>query len=164
MNPVQQSVVERVAALAEPLAVSLGYELVDVEYAREGSRWVLRLFIDKPGGVSLEDCTAFSHAIGPQLDVEDVGEVGYALEVSSPGLDRPLRKPRDFERFAGQKARVRTFAPLRAAEALGERKSFSGTLLGFSNGRIELEVEGTRCEIPIERVAKANLIYDFQSN
>ncbi len=161
-----KSVVERVRQIAEPLAASMGLEIVEVEYLREG-RWVLRLFIDKPGGVNLEDCSAFSHALAPALDVEDVGDTGYSLEVSSPGLDRPLRKPEDFRRFAGKKAKVKTFGPLLAAEGLSPRKSFSGTLLGCTEGpdqqalKVELDVDGKRCAIPLADIAKANLIFDF---
>ncbi|MHB1845626.1 MAG: ribosome maturation factor RimP [Deltaproteobacteria bacterium] len=172
-NPVQESVVDRVTGLAEPLAASLGLEVVDVEYLREGPRWVLRVFIDKAGGrpedqaagkaggITLEDCSTFSHAFGPLLDVEEIGDTGYALEVSSPGLDRPLKRPRDFERFSGKRAKVRTYAPVRAAAELPERKTFAGTLLGFSDGRIEMDVDGHRCRIPIEQVAKAHLVYEL---
>jgi ribosome maturation factor RimP len=161
-----KTVVERVRQIAEPLAASMGLEIVEVEYAREG-RWVLRLFIDKAGGVNLDDCSTFSHALAPALDVEDVGDTGYALEVSSPGLDRPLRKPEDFQRFAGKKAKVKTFGPLLAAEGLSPRKSFSGTLLGCTGGpdqqalKVELDVDGKRCAIPLADIAKAHLIFEF---
>jgi ribosome maturation factor RimP len=167
---IDKSVVERVRQIAEPLAASMGLEVVEVEYLREG-RWVLRLFVDKPGGVNLDDCSMFSHALAPALDVEDVGDSGYSLEVSSPGLDRPLRKPEDFRRFAGKKAKVRTYGPLLAAEGLSPRKSFSGTLLGCTEGptggsggqalKVELDVDGKRCAIPLADIAKAHLIFDF---
>jgi ribosome maturation factor RimP len=163
---IDKSVVERVRQIAEPLAASMGLEVVEVEYLREG-RWVLRLFVDKPGGINLDDCSTFSHALAPALDVEDVGDSGYSLEVSSPGLDRPLRKPEDFRRFAGKKAKVRTYGPLLAAEGLPPRKSFSGTLLGCTEGpdqqalKVELDVDGKRCAIPLADIAKAHLIFDF---
>ncbi len=164
-----KSVVERVRQIAEPLAASMALEVVEVEYLREG-RWVLRLFIDKAGGVKLDDCSAFSHALAPALDVEDVGDAGYSLEVSSPGLDRPLRKPEDFRRFAGKRAKVRTYGPLQAAAELSPRKSFSGTLLGCTEGadpkdvKVELDVDGKRCAIPLADVAKAHLIFDFSEH
>src|SRR5580692_8853402 len=110
-NAVQEAVAPRVQALAEPLARSLGLELVDIEYLREGPSWILRVFIDKPGGVNLDDCSTFSHALGPALDVDDVVGTTYSLEVSSPGLERPLKKPKDFERFAGKRIKIKTFAP-----------------------------------------------------
>ncbi|MHB8421015.1 MAG: ribosome maturation factor RimP [Myxococcales bacterium] len=173
---IKESVVERVRQIAEPLATSMGYEVVEVEYVREQG-WVLRLFIDragdrtagptaeKAGGVTLDDCTSFSHALGPALDVEDFIGSGYALEVSSPGLERPLRRPEDFRRFAGKRAKVKTFAPLRAAEDLPDRKSFSGTLLGVTpDQQVELEVEGRRCRIPLAAIAKAHLVHDFSAD
>ena len=164
-----KTVVERVRQVAEPLAASMGLEVVEIEYAREG-RWVLRLFIDKAGGVKLDDCSAFSHALAPALDVEDIGDAGYSLEVSSPGLDRPLRKPEDFRRFAGKKAKVRTYGPLQAAPELSPRKSFSGTLLGCTEGadpqslKVELDVDGKHCAIPLADIAKAHLIFDFSES
>lgn len=161
---VDESVAERARRAAEPIARSLGLELVEVEYLREGPRWVLRMYVDKAGGVTLEDCTGLTHALGPLLEVEEIGDAGYALEVSSPGLDRPLRKPEDFRRFAGERAKIRTYAPLRAAEGLSERKSFSGVLVGCEDGQVALEVEGVRCRIPLAALAKANLIYDFSKD
>lgn len=160
MALVADSVVERVRRIAEPLAVSMGYELVEVEWVREHG-WVLRCFVDKAGGVNLDDCTAFSHALGPALDVEDFIDAAYSLEVSSPGLERPLRKPEDFRRFAGRRAKVKTFAPVHAAEGLPDRKSFSGTLVGCEDERVALDVEGHRCLIPIKAIAKAHLVHDF---
>jgi ribosome maturation factor RimP len=169
---IDKSVVERVRQIAEPLAASMGLEVVEIEYLREG-RWVLRLFIDKVGGVMLDDCSAFSHALAPALDVEDVGDSGYSLEVSSPGLDRPLRRPEDFRKYAGKKAKVRTYGPLQAAPELSPRKSFSGTLLGCTEGadpadpkglKVELDVDGKHCAIPLADIAKAHLVYDFSEH
>jgi ribosome maturation factor RimP len=160
---VKESVVERVRQIAEPLATSMGYEVVEVEYVREHG-WVLRLYLDRTagGGVTLDDCSTFSHALGPALDVEDFIDTNYSLEVSSPGLERPLRKPDDFRRFAGKRAQVKTYAPLHAAEGLSDRKSFSGTLVGVTpDEQVELEVEGRRCRIPLTAIAKAHLVYDF---
>ncbi len=160
---VKESVVERVRQIAEPLAASMGYEVVEVEYVREGHGWVLRLYVDKPGGVNLDDCTTFSHTLGPALDVEDFIDVNYSLEVSSPGLERPLRKPEDFRRFAGQRAQVKTYAPVHAADGLSDRKSFSGTLVGCSDDQhVELDVDGRRCRIPLSAISKAHLVHDFQ--
>ena len=117
--------------------------------------------------MNLDDCSAFSHALAPALDVEDVGDTGYSLEVSSPGLDRPLRKPEDFRRFAGKKAKVKTFGPLPAIEGRPPSKNFSGTLLGCTDGpegdQVELDVDGKRCAIPLAAIAKAHLIFDSRS-
>ncbi len=149
--------------IAEPLARTLGLEVVEVEYGREGPRMVLRIFIDKSGGVGLEDCTALSHALGPALDVEGFppGDPtgGYSLEVSSPGLERPLRKPADFRRFAGKKAQVKTFAKLELPGLPG-RRTFGGTLLGCDDERVELLVDGARCAIPLSAIAKAHLVLE----
>jgi len=159
-NAVQEAVAPRVQALAEPLARSLGLELVDIEYLREGPSWILRIFIDKPGGVNLDDCSAFSHALGPALDVDDVVGTAYALEVSSPGLERPLKKPKDFERFAGKRVKVKTFAPLPSAAGPGQ-KSFQGILVGLKGDLVELEAEGKPVRIPISAIAKAHLMVDL---
>ena len=141
-NAVQEAVAPRVQALAEPLARSLGLELVDIEYLREGPNWIVRVFIDKPGGVNLDDCSALSHALGPALDVDDVVGTAYSLEVSSPGLERPLKKPKDFERFAGKRVKIKTFAPLPSTTGAGQ-KNFQGVLLGIKDDRVELEADPT---------------------
>ena len=91
-----------IEALLMPILTDLGMELVDLEFKREGHSWFLRLFIDKPGGVTLDDCAEVSREVSALLEVEDPIEAPYRLEVSSPGIDRPLKKPADFDRFAGQ--------------------------------------------------------------
>src|ERR1700722_11367136 len=159
-NAAQEAVAPRVQALAEPLARSLGLELVDIEYLREGPSWILRIFIDKPGGVNLDDCSSFSHALGPALDVDEVVGTAYSLEVSSPGLERPLKKPRDFERFAGKRIKVKTFAPLPSAAGPGQ-KNFQGVLLGLKGDLVELEAEGKPVQIPLSAIAKAHLVVEL---
>jgi ribosome maturation factor RimP len=170
-NPVQQAVAPRVEALAEPLARSLGLELVDVEYLREGPSWVLRIFIDKApgvsagatGGITLDDCTALSRALGPALDVDDVIGTTYSLEVSSPGLERPLKKPADFARFAGKRIKVKTYAPLPSAGggAGPGQKNFQGVLSGFQDQHVVLEVDGKPLHIPLAAIAKAHLVVEL---
>jgi ribosome maturation factor RimP len=155
-----KTVVERVRQLVEPLVAREGLELVDVEYLREGGRWVLRLFIDKPGGVSLDDCQELSRQVDKLLDVEDFIETHYSLEVSSPGIERPLRTPAHYERFAGRLAEVKTFAPI------GEppRKNFKGRIVGVAGDRVvTLEADGKQFEIPLEKIAKAHLVFDFDA-
>ena len=101
----KQTIEERARTVAEPILQAEGMELVDAEYLRERDGWILRLFIDKPGGVGIEDCTKASHAVETALDVEDFIPAAYTLEVSSPGLERGLYGRDDFERFAGRLAR-----------------------------------------------------------
>ncbi|MCP3167679.1 ribosome maturation factor RimP [Myxococcus qinghaiensis] len=155
----KQTVEERAISVLEPLVAGEGLELVDLEFVREREGWVLRLFIDKPGGrVGLDECSQVSRAVDPVLDVEDFIPHEYSLEVSSPGVDRPLRKPDHFERVQGQKVKVKTFGPV------GEppRKSFTGTLTGVAGDSISVEVEGAGTfRILFKDIAKANLEFEF---
>ena len=104
-------VTERVQALAEPVAAEYGCELWDVEYVREAGAWYLRLYIDKPGGVSIDDCEAVSRALDPVLDEADPIPTSYIFEVSSAGAERVLKRPGDFERFLGEQVEVRHYQP-----------------------------------------------------
>ncbi|MFL5434230.1 MAG: Imm1 family immunity protein [Myxococcales bacterium] len=117
----KEEILEKVRNIAAPLAAAEGLELVDVEFAGAGGHPTLRLYIDKAGGVSLDDCTHVSRALSAALDVEDPIQGSYELEVSSPGLDRPLRTAEHFQRFAGENVRVKTYGPLeeRALPATG---------------------------------------------
>ena len=154
-------VASQVTALAEQLLSSLGMELVDLEYKREGREMILRLFIDKDGGVNLDDCAAVSRELSEVLDVEDIISEHYSLEVSSPGLDRPLKKIEDFQRFKGRLVKIRTFEPL-PDDAGNKRKTFLGELKGLENGMVLLALkEGQNAAIPYEKVAKANLEFEL---
>lgn len=154
-------VASRVTELAEPLAASLGLELAEVEYKQEGGRMVLRIFIDRDGGVSIDDCAAVSRELAEILDVEDFIRSRYNLEVSSPGLNRPLKKPSDFERFAGRLVKIRTYELL-ADDAGNNRKTFTGELVGLEGDLVRLKLtEGQTASIPLEKVAKANLEFEF---
>ncbi|HET7753934.1 MAG TPA: ribosome maturation factor RimP [Anaeromyxobacteraceae bacterium] len=160
-----ESVSERARRVLEPLVARDGFELVEVEWLREGSSWVLRVYVDREGGVTIDHCQELSRTIETVLDVEDFIEPAYSLEVSSPGLDRPLRKPSDFERFAGQRAHVKTFAPIEGtAPGQAARKNWTGTLRGFRDGAVEIEVDGQLHRVPHDRIAKANLEYDFEAD
>ena len=151
-----RQVVERVRAVASPLVEAEGCELVDVQYRREAGGWVLRLFLDKPGGITLEDCQRVSQQLGDLLDVEDPIEHTYTLEVSSPGLERPLVAEGDFARFAGRLVRLQTAAPV------GGQRRFRGRLLGIAGGAVRLELEGGgQVEIPHAAVARANLVVEW---
>jgi len=160
----QEPIPDQVRRLVEPVLARDGYELVEVEWVRGGGRWTLRLFVDKAGGFGIEDCQAVSHLVDPILDVADVIEPAYDLEVSSPGLERPLRKPADFDRFAGQRARLKSYGPV-AGTAPGSpgRKHWTGTLRGFKDGAVELDVDGVLHRVPHDQIAKANLEYDFEA-
>jgi ribosome maturation factor RimP len=147
---------ERIRAQARPLAESLcdseGLELVQLEYRRERGGRIMRLFIDKPGGVTLEDCASISRELGDLLDVHlsDLGP--YHLEVSSPGPNRPLAREADFERFRGQRARIRTLSPIDG------QKNFSGVLEGVAGGRVRINTGRSTAAIPIEAISKACLM------
>lgn len=146
---------EIAAELAEEVARPLGLEIVDVEFRRESGGRVLRVFIDKPGGVTLDDCEALSEELSRRLDEVDPIEESYSLEVSSPGIERPLKKPQDFERFAGRLVHVRTFGPIDG------RRNFRGELLGLDGEQIIVRLEQGEARIPLEQVAKARLVAQF---
>lgn len=144
--------------LAEPLALSEGLELIHVECLKMHSRWVFRLFLDKEGGVTLDDCTVISNQLGDILDVHDLSRGPYTLEVSSPGLDRPISRDRDFEKFKGAKVKIKTHVKIDGM------KHFQGTLSDYveEDGRqvIRMEVSGKVYSIPKDDIAKANLVDD----
>jgi len=150
-----------VSGIALPILESLGMELVDIEFARAGRDSVLRLFIDKEGGVNLDDCANVSRELSAILDVEDVIPGNYSLEVSSPGLDRPLKKAVDYERFVGRLVKVCTYEAL-PDDAGNKRKTFIGQLLGLVDGNVAMKLsEGQSASIPLEKIAKANLEFEF---
>ena len=150
----KEEIVEKVRAIAAPLAAGEGLELVDVELAGAGGRTTLRLLIDRNGGVSLDDCSSVSRAVSAALDVEDPIQGAYDLEVSSPGLDRPLRTADHFQKYAGEKVRVKAFGPIPELE---NRKTFVGTLAGYEDGRALVDVDGKLFRIPLEQIAKAHV-------
>jgi len=150
----EREIADRVRAVAEPVISDEGMNLVDIEYRRESKGWVLRLYLDKEGGVTLDDCTRISQEVGRSLDVEDVIQTPYTLEVSSPGLTRPLKTQKDFMRYRHSLIKVRTLDPI------GDRRQFKGRLLAVSENRIEMEVEGRVYQISLSNVGKANLEFD----
>jgi ribosome maturation factor RimP len=146
----------RITELAESLAASMEMEIVLVEIRGEGNRSIVRVYIDQPSGVSLGDCERFSRRLSVSLDVEDWIPSSYILEVSSPGVDRPLTKEKDFLRFCGQNARVRTRSPHEG------QRNFKGRIAGVAAGRLELEVApGRRVGIDLGDIERANLIGDL---
>lgn len=147
-------VTEVVASLAAPHAVRVGLEVVDVEFVREGGQKILRVLIDREGGISLEDCEAMSKALGEDLDRTDPIPFSYCLEVSSPGIERPLKKEQDFRRFAGRLVHCRLYSPLDG------KKNFSGVLLGLEGQEILLEdEEAGLVRFPFAEVAGAKLVF-----
>jgi len=157
----QADITTRISSLISPLLASKGLELVDLEYRREGRIMILRLFIDKEGGVTLDDCAEASRELSELLDVEDVIPGNYSFEVSSPGLNRPLNKDADYQRFQGRLVKIRTFEPV-ADEQGNLRKTFLGTLQGLTDGIVSIHLqEGQSAMIPLSKVAKANLEFEF---
>jgi ribosome maturation factor RimP len=146
----------RIQDLAEQVAASMGLEIVLVEIKGGGNRPIVRTYIDKTGGVTLDDCERLSKRLSVVLDVEDWIPFSYTLEVSSPGLDRPLVKETDFEHFAGRSARVRTHLPIEG------QKNFKGKILRVVRGKVELEVApGRQVDIAVGDIEKANLIIEI---
>lgn len=143
--------------LAEPLTVEHGLELIDVEYVKEGADWYLRLFLDKEGeeGVDLDDCELISRSLSDVLETADPIEQAYRLEVSSPGIERPLKRTKDFQRFQGEKVQVKTFS-----EVAG-KKQWIGFLGETTEDCVQLDVDGEIIEIPRKKISKANLVWEF---
>lgn len=157
----QNTVAEKIEIIAQPLVDALGMELVEVEYKREGRQMVLRLYIDKPGGITLDDCAAVSRELSALLDVEDVIPGMYNLEVSSPGLNRPLKSLDDYKRYAGRLIKIKTFTPT-ADDAGNLRKTFLGELVGVDGDLVRLKLrEGQTASISLSAIAKANLEFEI---
>ena len=150
----EKEIVDRVRAMIHPIVLNEGMEVVEIEYRRESGGWVLRLILDKEGGVTLGDCTRVSQEVGRSLDVEDVIQTPYTLEVSSPGLTRPLKTENDFMKYRHSLIKVKT------VDSIQNRRQFKGRLLGVSVDGIEIEVDGGIFQIPLCNVAKANLEID----
>ncbi len=138
--------------LLERAVSGLGFELVDVELAGAGRNAVLRVYIDSAAGVTVNDCARVSEELSAILDVEDLIEGPYTLEVSSPGLDRPLKKREDFSRFAGQMIKIRTRKPL------GGQRNFKGHLIGVSGDHVVLEMDQKTLDLAFDSIEKARLV------
>ena len=144
---------EKLISLLEAPVEALGYELVELEFPPH----LLRIYIDREGGVTVDDCEKVSRQVSGVLDVEDPIPGHYTLEVSSPGLDRPLRKAADYARFAGERAKLELSLPVDG------RKRFTGTLKGREGGEVMIEVDGVLHRLPLEGIAKARLVPDFET-
>ena len=141
--------------LLQPLVDAHGFELVDVEYVKEAGNWYLRAYIDKPGGIAVDDCEVISRALSDKLDEEDYIEDSYILEVSSPGLGRPLKKDKDFQRSIGKEIEVRTF------HAIDKQKEFTGILKEFNKDSFTIVIEDNEMTFQRSATALVRLAFDF---
>jgi len=148
-------ITDQVAAFARPVVEAHGCSLWDVEYVREGSDYFLRLYIDKDGGVDISDCEAISRAVDPILDEKDPIPESYHFEVCSAGLERPLKRPGDFERFLGSPITVKLYRPLNG------QKELPGILRGYEDGRVTVETGGQTITLEKSQVALVRLRVEF---
>ena len=148
-------ITEQVWQFAEPLVKEQGCELWDVEYVREGGEWFLRLYIDKDGGVDIDDCEAVSRAVDPVLDEKDPIPESYRFEVCSAGLERVLKRPSDFERFLGEPVLVKLYRPKDG------RKEFPGVLKGYKDGDVTISAGGQEITFEKAEVALVRLRVEF---
>jgi ribosome maturation factor RimP len=148
----REKIISRVSDIAAPLCEAEGIEIVNLDYQREAGGRILRLYIDKPGGVTLDDCTRISRQLSDILDVHLELAISYSLEVSSPGPDRPLGKVSDFNRFQGNMAKIRTH------QAIDGQKNFTGVLLGVSEEIVRLMIDQKTVSIPFRDIHRARLV------
>lgn len=146
---------ERLEQILEPVVESIGYELLLLEYSPSPRNAMLRLYIDAPAGITIDDCERVSREVAGVLDVEDPIRSAYRLEVSSPGLDRPLVKPAHFLRFVGEQARVQLIAPLNG------RRRYVGFIRGLEGDTLRLETKEGLAEIPLPEIERARLVPDY---
>jgi len=147
---------QKTEAIIQPIVDAHGFELVDVEYVKEGGTWYLRAYIDKPGGITVDDCELVSRAANDILDEQDFVEDSYVFEVSSPGLGRPLKKDKDFARSIGEEVEIRTF------RAIDRQKEFRGILKAYDKDSVTIETEnGEEMKFARADMALIRLAFDF---
>ena len=146
---------QKAEALLSPIVESNGFELVDVEYVKEAGNWYLRGYIDKPGGITVTDCETVRRACSDRLDEDDFIEDSYIMEISSPGLDRPLKKEKDFARSIGKLVEIRTYRPIE------KQKEFCGELTAYDNNSVTIDEEGTPRTFDKKDIALVRLAIDF---
>jgi len=152
----RRDVIEQVEEILRPIAARLGLETVEVSVSGEARHTVLRVVMDRPeGGITVEECARVNEALGRQLDLYDLFDHAYTLEVSSPGLDRPLRNDADFRRFAGRKAEITTYGPVDG------QRHFRGILLGVIGTAIVLQTDRKQVQLPKEQIAQARLVVEM---
>ncbi|HIS63660.1 MAG TPA: ribosome maturation factor RimP [Candidatus Scybalomonas excrementigallinarum] len=146
----------RTEQLVQPIIDENHFELVDVEYVKEGANWYLRVYADKEGGINIDDCVLISRALEAKLDEDDFIQEAYILEVSSPGLGRPLKKDKDFERSIGRDVEIKLYRPIE------KQKEWEGTLVSYNNDSITITLEdGANMEITRSDIALIRLALDF---
>lgn len=138
-----------------PIVEEFGFELVDVEYVKEGSTWYLRAYIDKPGGITVDDCEVVSRKLSDILDEKDYIDEAYIMEVSSPGLGRPLKKEKDYKRSLGEEVEIRTY------RMIEKRKEFVGVLTAYDEKTVTIEEDGTSRTFDKGDIALIRLAFDF---
>ena len=141
--------------MIEPIVAAHGFELVDVEYVKEGSNFYLRAYIDKPQGITVEDCEVVSRAFSEKLDEEDFIEDAYIMEVSSPGLGRPLKKEKDYKRSMGKELEIRTY------RAVNREKEFYGILTAYDENSVTIDCKGEEKTFQKSDIALIRLAFDF---
>ena len=157
MKAEREAVEGKISEIVTPIVENMGLELVDVEYIQDGGYWFVRIYIDNDKsekGIDLEECTAVSRAVEDKVDA--IIEEKFFLEVSSPGLERPLKKEKDFIKFAGEKVSVKL------KHKLDEKKALLGKLIKYENGKVYILVEDKEVEISFEQIKKANLVFEFE--
>ena len=147
---------QKAEAIAEPIVSSFGFELVDVEYVKEAGTWYLRLYIDKEGGITIDDCEAVSRLFSDKLDEEDFIDDAYIMEVSSPGLGRPLKKEKDFKRSMGKEVEIRTYRPI------DRQKEFFGILSAYDETHVTITLDNQETRVfQRDEIALIRLAFDF---
>ena len=146
---------QKAEALLEPIVAEHDFELVDVEYVKEGSNFYLRAYIDKPEGITVDDCEVVSRTFSQKLDEEDFIDEAYIMEVSSPGLGRPLKKEKDYKRSMGKELEIRTY------RAINKEKEFYGILKEYNESSVTIDYEGTEMTFQKSDIALIRLAFDF---
>lgn len=152
----RQEVLEKLERICTPVLDQLGFRLIEWEYTNEQGRWIIRLYIDREGGVKIDDCERISHALEDLIDVELDLNRGYSLEVSSPGINRPLRRPEDFSRFKGSTIKLTTSHPLNG------RSNYCGVIENVTSDAVDMVVDGMRFHIPFDALKKARLAEEIR--
>ncbi|MDO6354086.1 ribosome maturation factor RimP [Caloramator sp. CAR-1] len=146
-----KKIIEIVTNIARPIVEKFNLELVDVDFVKENNEWFLRVFIDKEGGITIDDCTNVSRILSDKLDEVDPISVSYYLEVSSPGINRPLKKEEDFIRFKGRKIKLKLF------KEIDDKKIIKGILLGIKENKVIVNLKDKEIEIDFNNISSANL-------
>lgn len=155
MKQLDNNAISSVADILQPILVEDGIELVDIELKNEAGGKTLRIYLDKNGGITLDDCAKVSRNLSVLLDVNDCIQSSYTLEVSSPGLRRPLKKESDFEKFTGKKVKIKT------KEMIENRRNFIGNLIGIDKKVVSVDVDGRLYSLHLDSILNANLELDF---